>query len=120
MAVEAYYAGYIRTAHIQNDTVVTPCDANVTVIINAISVAHDNTATSDDGGIFNVTTGNYLLTPVDGNAIVFSETPSQQPTWRLLVQLEISARMASTARCSTIVEVFSSAVLALYESECIL
>lgn len=80
MAVEAYYAGYIRTAHIQNDTVVTPCDANVTVIINAISVAHDNTATSDDGGIFNVTTGNYLLTPVDGNAIVFSQTPSQQPT----------------------------------------
>lgn len=44
MAVEAYYAGYIRTAHIQNDTVVTPCGANVTVIINAISVAHDNTA----------------------------------------------------------------------------
>ena len=38
----------------------------------------------------------------------------------LLVQLEISARMASTARCSTVVEVFSSAVLALYESECIL
>ena len=39
MAVEAYHASYIRTALIQNGDVVTPYGANVTTIINAISVA---------------------------------------------------------------------------------
>ncbi len=76
MAVEAYHAGYIRTALIQNGDVVTPYGANVTSIINAISAARDTldgTATSDDEG----TTGDYILTPVDGNAIAFSRTPSQ-------------------------------------------
>ncbi len=80
MAVEAYHAGYIRTALIQNGDVVTPYGANVTTIINAISAARDTldgTATSDDEGIFNATTGDYILTPVDGNAIAFSRTPSQ-------------------------------------------
>ena len=80
MAVEAYHSGYIRTALIQNGDVVTPYGANVTTIINAISMARDTldgTATNDDEGIFNATTGEYTLTPVDGNAIAYSRTPSQ-------------------------------------------
>ena len=80
MAVEAYHAGYIRTALIQNGDVVTPYGANVTTIVNAISAARDSldgSATSDDVGIFNATTGDYILTPVDSNAVAFSRTPSQ-------------------------------------------
>ena len=80
MAVEAYHAGYIRTALIQNGDVVTPYGANVTTIINAISAARDTldgTATIDDEGIFNATTGDYILTPVDNNAVAYSRTPSQ-------------------------------------------
>lgn len=37
----------------------------------------DGTATNDDVGIFNQTTGDYILAPVDSNAIAFSRTPSQ-------------------------------------------
>ena len=80
MAVEAYHAGYIRTALIQNGDVVTPYGANVTTIINAISMARDmldGTATNDDVGIFDANTGDYILTPVDGNAVAYSRTPSQ-------------------------------------------
>ena len=52
MAVEAYHAGYIRTALIQNGDVVTPYGANVTTIINAISMARmtlDGSAKSAEG-----------------------------------------------------------------------
>ena len=80
MAVEAYHAGYIRTALIQNGDVVTPYGVNVTTIVNAISAARDQldgTATNDDVGIFNPATGDYILTPVDGNAVAFSRTPTQ-------------------------------------------
>ena len=82
MAVEAYHAGYIRTALIQNGDVVTPYGANVTSIIDAISMARatldgSSMTTADDQGIFNATTGDYILTPVDSNAVAFSRTPSQ-------------------------------------------
>lgn len=82
MAVEAYHAGYIRTALIQNGDVVTPYGANVTTIIDAISMARatldgSSMTTPDDEGIFNATTGDYILTPVDSNAVAFSRTPSQ-------------------------------------------
>ena len=80
MTVEAYHAGYIRTALIQNGDVVTPYGANVTTIINAISAARDTldgTAANADEGIFNATTGDYTLAPVDGNAVAYSRTPSQ-------------------------------------------
>ncbi len=33
--------------------------------------------TVDDEGIFNATTGDYTLAPVDSNAVAFSRTPSQ-------------------------------------------
>ncbi len=83
MAVEAYHAGYIRTALIQNGDVVTPYGANVTTIINAISMARESLDGSaamnmtDDEGIFNSTTGEYTLAPVDSNAVAFSRTTSQ-------------------------------------------
>ena len=83
MAVEAYHAGYIRTALIQNGDVVTPYGANVTTIVNAIAMARETLDGSasmnvvDDAGIFNATTGDYILTPVDSNAVVFSRTTSQ-------------------------------------------
>ena len=80
MATEAYHAGYIRTALIQNGDVVTPYGANVTTIVDAISAARDmldGTASNDDEGIFNAANGDYILTPADGNAIVFSRTPQQ-------------------------------------------
>lgn len=80
LAVEAYHAGYIRTALIQNGDVVTPYGANVTTIINSISAARnslDASGMTDDEGIFNATTGDYILAPVDSNAIAFSRTPAQ-------------------------------------------
>ena len=80
MAVEAYHAGYVRTALIQNGDVMTPYGVNVTTIVNAISAGRDmldGTATNDDEGIYNPMTGDYILTPVDGNAIAFSRTPQQ-------------------------------------------
>ena len=80
MAVEAYHAGYIRTALIQNGDVMTPYGVNVTTIVNAISAGRDmldGTATNDDDGIYNAATGDYILTPVDDNAIAFSRTPAQ-------------------------------------------
>ena len=80
MAVEAYHAGYIRTALIQNGDVVTPYGVNVTTIVNAIAAARDmldGTETNDDAGIYDATTGDYILTPTDGNAIAFSRTPQQ-------------------------------------------
>ena len=80
MATEAYHAGYIRTALIQNGDVVTPYGPNVTTIVNAISAGRDQldgTDTTDDVGIFNAATGDYILSPVDANALVFSRTPSQ-------------------------------------------
>ena len=80
LATEAYHAGYIRTALIQNGDVVTPYGANVTTIIDAISRARmslDGSSTTDDKGIFNATTGDYILAPVDDNALVFTRTPAQ-------------------------------------------
>ena len=83
MAVEAYHAGYIRTALIQNGDVVTPYGANVTSIVNAIAMAREtldgSTAAgkTDDAGIYNAMTGDYILTPVDSNAVAFSRTPTQ-------------------------------------------
>ena len=80
MAVEAYHAGYIRTALIQNGDVVTPYGANVTTIINAISAARESLDGADnmaEEGIFNATTGDYTLAPVDHNAVAFSRTPAQ-------------------------------------------
>ena len=80
MAVEAYHAGYIRTALIQNGDVVTPYGANVTTIINAISAARESLDGADnmaEEGIFNATTGDYTLAPVDDNAVAFSRTPAQ-------------------------------------------
>lgn len=80
LAVEAYHAGYIRTALIQNGDVVTPYGVNVTTIVNAISAGRDmldGTATSDDVGIYDAMTGDFILTPTDSNAVAFSRTPSQ-------------------------------------------
>ena len=80
MAVEAYHAGYIRTALIQNGDVVTPYGANVTTIINAISAARESLDGADnmaEEGIFNATTGDYTLAPVDENAVAFSRNPAQ-------------------------------------------
>lgn len=83
MAVEAYHAGYIRTALIQNGAVVTPYGVNVTTIVNAIAMARetlDGSAAAgmpDDEGIYNATTGDYILTPVDSNAIAFSRTTTE-------------------------------------------
>ena len=80
LAVEAYHAGYIRTALIQNGDVVTPYGVNVTTIVNAISAGRDmldGTATNDDEGIYDASTGNYILAPTDGNAVAYSRTPSQ-------------------------------------------
>lgn len=83
MAVEAYHAGYIRTALIQNGDVVTPYGANVTTIVNAIAMARETldgskaAGMTDDEGIYNAMTGNYILTPVDSNAVAFSRTPTQ-------------------------------------------
>lgn len=68
---------------IQNGDVVTPYGANVTTIINAISMARESLDGSaamnmtDDEGIFNSTTGDYTLAPVDSNAVAFSRTASQ-------------------------------------------
>ncbi len=79
MAVEAYHAGYIRTALIQNGDVVTPYGANVTTIVNAISMARDTLdgPQTDDEGIYNTMTGDYILTPVDSNAVAYSRTPEE-------------------------------------------
>ena len=80
MAVEAYHAGYIRSALIQNGDVVTPYGVNVTTIVNAISLARDTLDGTEDGldaGIYNVMTGESILTPVDSNAIAYSRTPRQ-------------------------------------------
>ena len=52
---------------------------NVTTIANAISAGRDmldGTADNDDEGIFDATTGDYHLAPVDGNAVAFSRSPS--------------------------------------------
>ena len=80
MAVEAYHAGYIRTALIQSGDVVTPYGVNVTTTINAISAGRDmldGTETNDDEGIFDAATGDYILAPTDGNAVAYSRTPQQ-------------------------------------------
>ncbi len=82
MAVEAYHAGYVRTALIQNGDVMTPYGVNVTTIVNAISAGRDmldnkTVDTVDDEGIYNANTGDYILTPVDGNAVAYSRTPAQ-------------------------------------------
>ena len=83
MAVEAYHAGYIRTALIQNGDVVTPYGVYVTTIVNAIATARETldgsvaAGTTDDEGIYNATTGDFILTPVDSNAVAFSRTPTQ-------------------------------------------
>lgn len=80
LGTEAYHAGYIRTALIQNGDVVTPYGANVTTIVNAISAARDTldgTDTVDDGGIFDANTGELILTPTDANALTYTRTPTQ-------------------------------------------
>jgi len=82
MAVEAYHAGYVRTALIQNGDVMTPYGVNVTTIVNAIAAGRDmldnkTVNTVDDEGIYNAITGDYILTPVDGNAVAYSRTPAQ-------------------------------------------
>jgi hypothetical protein len=83
MAVEAYHAGYIRTALIQNGDVVTPYGVNVTTIVNAIATARETLDGSvaagmpDDEGIYNATTGDYILAPVDSNAVAFSRNTTQ-------------------------------------------
>ena len=79
MAVEGYHAGYIRTALIQSGDYVTPYGVNVTTIVNAIATARETLDGSgdDDMGIYNATTGDYILTPVDSNAVAFSRTPTQ-------------------------------------------
>ena len=80
LAVEAYHAGYVRTALIENGDVMTPYGVNVTTIVNAISAGRDmldGTATNDDEGIYNGMTGDYMLVPKDGNAVAYSRTPAQ-------------------------------------------
>lgn len=80
MAVEAYHAGYIRTALIQNGDVVFSYGANVTTIVNAISAARevlDGLDNEAERGIFDATTGDYILAPADDNAVAFSRTPAQ-------------------------------------------
>ena len=80
LAVEAYHAGYVRTALIENGDVVTPYGVNVTTIVNAISAGRDmldGTATNDDEGIYDNATGDYILVPKDGNAVAYSRTPAQ-------------------------------------------
>ncbi|KAL3144360.1 hypothetical protein ABBQ32_004115 [Trebouxia sp. C0010 RCD-2024] len=80
MAVEAYHAGYVRTALIESGDVVTPYGVNVTTIVNAIAAGRDmldGTEFNSDEGIYNAMTGDYILVPTDGNAIAFSRTPAQ-------------------------------------------
>ncbi|KAL3133990.1 hypothetical protein ABBQ32_008430 [Trebouxia sp. C0010 RCD-2024] len=80
LAVEAYHAGYIRTALIQNGDVVTPYGVNVTTIVNAISAAREALDGADnmaEQGIYNATTGDYVLAPADKNAVAFSRNPAQ-------------------------------------------
>ena len=80
LAVEAYHAGYIRTALIQNGDVETPYGANVTTIINAISAAREALDGADhiaEEGIFDAATGDYTLAPTDDNAVAFSRNPAQ-------------------------------------------
>ena len=80
LAVEAYHAGYVRTALIQNGDVMTPYGVNVTTIVNAISARRDmldGTETNDDEGIYNTMFSDYMLVPKDGNAVAYSRTPAQ-------------------------------------------
>ncbi|KAL3143542.1 hypothetical protein ABBQ38_002341 [Trebouxia sp. C0009 RCD-2024] len=80
LAVEAYHAGYIRTALIQSGDVVTPYGVNVTTIVNAISAAREALDGADnmaEQGIYNATTGDYVLAPADKNAVAFSRDPAQ-------------------------------------------
>ena len=80
MAVEAYHAGYVRTALIQNGDVMTPYGVNVTTIVNAIAAGRDmldGTEFDSDMGIYDAMTGDYILAPTDGNAVAFSRTPAQ-------------------------------------------
>ena len=81
--MEAYHAGYIRTTLIQSGDVVTPYGVNVTTIVNAIAMARETldgsvaAHTVDDMGIYSATTGDYILTPVDSNAVAFSRNTTQ-------------------------------------------
>ena len=79
-AVEGYHAGAIRTLLIQNGDVVTPYGPNVTTLIGDISAARnmlDGSKTTDDVGIYDAMTGEYILSPVNGNALAFTRTPQQ-------------------------------------------
>ena len=79
LAVEAYHAGAIRTLLIQNGDVVTPYGVNVTTIVNAIAAARmtlDGSTTTDDVGIYDPMTSEYILADADENAIAFSRTPA--------------------------------------------
>ncbi len=119
MAVEAYHAGYIRTALIQNGDVVTPYGANIITIIDAISMARmklDGSASIDDVGIFNATVGDYTLAPVDSNAVAFSRTPSQVLAVAYLnaagsaggfFPMESMARFSTAARSSIVQYIYS-------------
>ena len=80
MAVEAYHAGYVRTALIESGDVMTPYGVNVTTIVNAIAAGRDmldGTEYDSDMGIYDAMTGDYILAPTDGNAVAFSRTPAQ-------------------------------------------
>ena len=79
LAVEAYHAGAIRTLLIQNGDVVTPYGVNVTTIVNAIAAARmtlDGSTTTDDVGIYDPMTSEFILADADENAIAFSRTPA--------------------------------------------
>ena len=81
LAVEAYHAGYIRTALIQSGDVVTPYGVNVTTIVNSIAAIRDvldgPESDNEPGGIYDTETGETVLVPTDGNGIAFSRTPAQ-------------------------------------------
>ena len=80
MAVEAYHAGYVRTALIENGDVMTPYGVNVTTIVNAIAAGRDmldGTEYDSDAGIYDAMPGDYILAPTDGNAVEFSRKPAQ-------------------------------------------
>lgn len=58
----------------------TPYGVNVTTIVNAISAAREALDGADnmaEQGIYNATTGDYVLAPADKNAVAFSRNPAQ-------------------------------------------
>ena len=79
LAVEAYHAGAIRTLLIQNGAVVTEYGINITTGIDIISADRmmlDGSTTTDDVGIYDSMTTEYILALTDENGIAFSRTPA--------------------------------------------